>query len=351
MFPPLIFVLSLEGGVTLKAWVVNEEHSLRFENIPVRNLSENEILVKIKASGINNRDKSIRYGRYSRSFEPPIILGGDIAGVVQEVGVNVKGVKPTDKVLLFPILGCGKCRYCKMDELNYCKDYQSLIGGMAEYKIVPVSCAVKIPEYFSYEEAAALPIAYLTAWNMMFKKASLKPKETVLIWGASGGVGIAGIQFAMPYTNNIIAISRNQSKRKKLLDLGVPYVIDSLNEDIFETVMEITNGEGVDIIFDPIGGNAWEKNMLLLKNGGRHVNCGRSSGGEAKINIQQLFQKQISILGAKTGTKKDLQYIMEFLERFNFKPIIDKTYPFSEANKAMKYFEEGNHFGKVIIKN
>lgn len=337
----------------MKAWVLNEfagPKSLNLEEINTTELNATEVRIQIKACGLNNKDIYISKGVYFRSMSPPLVLGSDIAGVVLEVGEEVSNFSSGDRVVISPIIGCGDCQNCLNEEENKCNRYVSTLGGLAEEIVISQSQLIKIPDHFDYAAAAALPIAYLTAWNMLYNKAKVTNKDTVLFWGGTSGVGTAGI---LLFNNNLqtIAIAGSKEKVVKLKSLGIERVINYKEEDVYERVMELTNGEGVDVIFDPVGKAAWSKNLDLLKNNGRHVNCARNSGAEATIDLGKLFAKQIAIYGAKSGTKSDLQNVINHLERINKKPIIDKTFFFKQAKDALHYLENERQLGKVVVIN
>ncbi|MDM5334162.1 alcohol dehydrogenase catalytic domain-containing protein [Ureibacillus composti] len=323
---------------------------MELQDVSSTKLKKSEVRIQIKACGLNNKDLFISKGVYFRTMSPPLILGSDIAGVVLEVGEEVSNFSSGDRVVISPIIGCGDCQHCLNEEENKCIRYVSTLGGLAEEVVISQSQLIKIPEHFDYADAAALPIAYLTAWNMLYNKAKVTDKDTVLFWGGTSGVGTAGILLFNQYQNTI-AIAGSEEKVQKLKSLGVKHVINYKNEDVYERVMALTKDEGVDVIFDPVGKAAWSKNLDMLKNNGRHVNCARSSGAEATIDLGKLFAKQIAIYGAKSGTKKDLQNIIHHLERINKKPIIDKTFSFHQAKEALHYLEHERQLGKVVVTN
>lgn len=319
-----------------------------FKDIPHRSINEDEVRIKVKACGINNKDLFIAKGVYYRSIPTPVILGSDIAGIIVEVGSNVTAFEVSDRVVIAPILGCGKCNYCIEGSENKCDSYTSISGGFSEEKIVNAENIIKIPESFSYIEAAALPIAYLTAWNMLYEKVQVKDMDTVLFWGASSGVGTAGILLLNNY-DQTIAIAGDERKILKLKAMGITKVINYKTDNVYKKVMAYTENKGVDVIFDPVGAAAWEENFRILKNNGKHVNCARNTGSMVSIDLGLLFSKQLTIYGAKSGTKKNLEMILDHLMIINKKPIIEKVFPLSEAKKAMFYMESNEHFGKVII--
>jgi len=323
---------------------------MKLQDVPSAKIKMSEVRIQIKACGLNNKDLFISKGVYFRTMSPPLTLGSDIAGIVVEIGQEVTNFKIGDRVVVSPIIGCGDCEQCLREEENKCNRYESALGGLAEEFVISQNQLLKIPDNFDYADAAALPIAYLTAWNMLYNKAKVTKKDTVLFWGGTSGVGTAGILLFNQYQNTI-AIAGSEEKVEKLKSLGVKHVINYKNEDVYERVMALTKDEGVDVIFDPVGKAAWSKNLDLLKNNGRHVNCARSSGAEATIDLGKLFAKQIAIYGAKSGTKKDLQNVMDHLERIHKKPIIDKTFSFHQAKEALHYLEHDRQLGKVVVTN
>lgn len=337
----------------MKAWVVNEfknKENLELENIDLGELTDNQVLINIKACGINNKDIFIRKGIYFRKLDTPLILGSDIAGIISKVGKDVKEFKVNNRVLISPISGCSNCEYCLKGEENKCSQYDSILGGFAEQIIVDKKQLVQIPESMTFIEAASLPISYLTAWNMLYIKAEVKQTDHVLFWGGSSGVGTAGI-LLFNNLENTIAIAGSEEKLKKLREIGITKVINYKKDNVFDKIMFYTDGAGIDVIFDPVGKAAWKDNLRALKNNGRHVNCARNTGSEVQIDLSLLFSKQISLFGAKSGSKKDLIDIVNYLDKNNLTPIIDKTFTFEEAETALQYMDSGEHFGKVILTN
>ncbi len=326
---------------------------LVLEEIAEPRANATEVLVKVKACALNHLDIWTRKGLPNVRIPLPIIPGSDISGEIAEAGNLVKDFRKGDPVIVSPGISCGGCYFCVNGEENLCRDYKifgyMIDGGYAEYVCVPERNLVHKPENISYEEAAAIPLVSLTAWNMLVKKAKIKPGELVLVIGAGSGVGSVAIQIAKILGGIVIATAGSDEKLEKAASLGAQYLINHSKQDIYEEVKRITNKRGVDIIFEHAGEAVWEKCIMSLAIKGRLITCGATTGHLGKTDIRYLFSRQLSIIGSYMGTKADLMESLEFYKRGLLKAIVDRTFSLSEAAHAHRYLEDRNHFGKVIL--
>lgn len=337
----------------MKAWIVECSEgidAMKLVEYKPTDLESHHLRIRIKACGLNNRDIFIAEGKYYRPITLPCILGSDIAGEVIEVGANVTQFSVGSRVLIYPIIGCGSCEKCADGLDNECATYDSMLGGLASEVVVNASQCVVLPDYFTYEDAAAMPIAYLTAWNMLYSKAKVKGYETILFWGATSGVGTAGLLLFNKPAQSILVVG-SEEKANLLRAQGFLNILNYHDANFEKRLMAFTNGEGVDVIFDPVGAAAWQNNLDYLKNNGVHINCARNTGALVQIDLAKLFSKQIAIYGAKTGSRHDLFSVLNKLIEHNNKPIIDKVFAFSEAKDALNYLKTSKQIGKVVIKH
>jgi NADPH:quinone reductase-like Zn-dependent oxidoreductase len=283
----------------------------------------------------------------------PHILGSDIAGEVAAVGSLCWRVKPGERVLLAPALSCRQCAKCMEGRDNECTRYTILgtltDGGNAEMIAVPEYAVIPIPENLRFEEAAAAPLVFLTAWHMLFTRAGLKAGEDVLVLSASSGVGSAAIQLAKLFHCRVIATAGGDAKMQLARRLGADHVIDHYAQDIASEVKRITNRRGVDVVLEHVGTATWQHSMHSLAPAGRLVTCGATTGYDARIDLRFLFNRQQSVLGSFMGTMGELHEVLKFVFRKLVKPVIDTVYPLAEIRTAHERMENKEQFGKIVV--
>ncbi len=284
----------------------------------------------------------------------PHISGSDISGEVVKVGSLVKNHIPGDQVLIAPGVSDGTCEYCTSGWDSLCDNYKILgyeiQGGYAEYVSVPGANILSIPDNLSFEQAAAVPLVFLTAWHMLTTRAHLTAGETVLVWGAGSGVGSAAIQVAKLLGAKVIATAGTNEKLEKARKLGADWVVNHHDQDVPAEVKRVTNGKKANVVFDHVGQATWEKSMRSMAPAGRLVNCGVTSGGRAEIDIRYIFVRQFSLMGSYMGGKGELLKVLTFFEDGNLKPVVDSVFPLREASAAQTRMEKSEHFGKIVLK-
>ncbi len=317
-------------------------------------ISPYEVLVRVKACALNHLDIWVRQGLPGIEISMPHILGSDIAGEVAEVGMEVKNFRPGDKVLIAPGVRCRKCVYCITNNDSMCNSFKimgfQVQGGYAEFARAHVDNIIPISHKLSFEEWAAIPLVFLTAWHMLITRGQLKPGENVLIHAAGSGIGSAAIQIARLAGARVITTARGKEKLEKAKQLGADEIIDYSKEDYKERVLSITNNKGVDLVFEHIGPDTWEKNLQSLAKGGRMVVCGATSGPKVTMEIRFLFMKQHAILGCYMGSKKELLDVLNLVELGKLRPVIDSTFPLKEAAAAQQKMLNRENFGKIVLK-
>ena len=326
---------------------------LRYTDVPEPSTGPNDVLVRVRACALNHLDLWIRRGLPGISVPLPHILGSDIAGEIASVGTEASGLQTGEKVLLSPGISCGHCAPCAAGKESQCREYTLLgylaAGGYAEYVKAPALNAIPMPAKLSFEEAAAVPLVFLTAWHMLITRANLKPGEEVLVLGAGSGVGSAAIQIAKVAGARVIATAGSEEKLAKARELGAEETILHSKHDIAKEVKRLTNHRGVDVVFEHVGEATWEKSIRSLAVGGRLVTCGATTGHEGKIDIRYLFTRQLSILGSYMGGKAELLSVLELVGRGALKPVIDKILPLAEAAEAHRRLESREQFGKIVL--
>jgi len=337
----------------VKAVTIHEHggpDKLVYEDIEDPKPSKDEVLVKIKACGVNHLDIWVRQGLAGKSLQFPHILGCDITG---EITSKNRSFALGSRVMVYSGLSCGKCSYCKSGRENLCAKFtiiggfSNVQGGYAEYVSVRLRNIVKIPAWFSFEEAACLGVSYLTAWNML-KSTSVGKGSTVLVYGAGSGVGSATIQLAKAKGAKVITTVSDEAKIGLAGKLGASHVINRTRQDIATEVMAITSG-GVDAVIDHVGASTWMTSLKCLKLGGKMAVCGATSGEVANIEIRTLYNKQASIIGAYLGAKKELVEMMRFMQTNKIRPVIDSKIDLRKAAYAHERMEKNQHFGKIVL--
>lgn len=339
----------------MKAAVFHEHGDtqvLRVEDLPQPTPGPTEVVLKVHACGINRLDIYSRTGR-TKIAPMPHISGSEVAGEIVAVGDTVRGLTVGQAVAVAPYLFCGQCEFCRSGEETICLkgDIVGLgsQGGYAEYMLAPASSIVPLPEGVDAVSAAAVGLAAITAWHMLTKKAPLQPGQDILIQAGGSGVGSAAIQIAKLAGARVITTVGNEEKRAKALELGADDVINYREHDFFQEVRRLTNKRGVDVVFEHIGPETWEKSVACLARGGRLVTCGATTGNESKVNIWSLFAKEQTLLGSYGGTRQDLADVLKLVARLKFLPVVDSTYPLERIGEAQQRLERRESFGKLIV--
>ncbi|MBZ5514862.1 MAG: zinc-binding dehydrogenase [Acidobacteriia bacterium] len=327
---------------------------LKYEDAPDPKIQANEVLVKVKACALNHLDIWLRGGVRRWQLSMPHIVGSDISGEVAEVGALVTRVKPGDRVLLSPGISCGQCEACFKGLDSACRSYTlfgvMVDGGYAEYVKSPEMNVIPIPGDLSFDEAAAVPLVFVTAWHMLFTRAGLKPGEEVLVIGAGSGVGIAAIQICKLAGARVIATAGADWKLEKARGLGADEVINHSKQSIADEVKRLTARRGVDVVFEHVGAAVWEDCFESLATYGRLVTCGTTSGPEVKLNLQVLYGRQRSILGSFMGGKGELLEALKLIGQRRLKAVIDSALPLADARAAQEKMEGRNFFGKILLR-
>ena len=330
---------------------------LVYDDFPKPEITQNQVLVKVKAVALNHLDLFVREGVPGLQLKMPHILGSDISGEVSELGSAVtNGLQPGQRVIIDPSLYCNECEACILGEHSLCNDYgiigEHTRGGYAEFVAVDAKNVIPIPDEVTLDfiQAAAVPLTFMTAWRMLITRAELDMGEDVLITGIGGGVALAALQIAKLLRARVFVTSSSDDKLEKAQTLGADFGINYLvHPDYDKEVWSKTGKRGVDVVIDSAGQATWAKSMRSLKKGGRLVTCGATTGPIAETNINLLFWKQLDLLGSTMGSRSELTEVLKLVWRGELQPIVDRTYPLSEAQTAHKVLEEGEQFGKLVL--
>jgi NADPH:quinone reductase-like Zn-dependent oxidoreductase len=325
---------------------------LEYRDVPDPGIQPDEVLIEVKACGVNHLDLWVRQG-LRLEMPMPHILGNDIVGLAAQVGSVVRHVKPGDRVLVLPTLSCGACLACLSGDDNLCRDYDVIgrgrNGGYAEQVAVPGANCLPYPENLSWEEAAAVPLVFLTAWHMLIGRANLRPGEDVLVIGAGSGVGSAAIQIARLIGARVIATAGGEAKLERARALGAHEVIDHRTQDIGTETRRLTGKKGVEVVFEHVGGPVIEQAIAALARNGRLVTCGATAGNKVTLDVNLLFGRHLSVMGSWMGRRAELVEALKFVRDGRLKPVVDSVMPLKEARRAHERIEAREHFGKIVL--
>lgn len=343
--------------------------ALRYGERPDPAPGPGEALVALRAAGLNHIDLWVREGSIAPDLPLPHVPGCEGAGTLVALGppapapapdlVDSSGAAwdpvPGDRVLVSPGIPCGVCFACREGQDGFCRSMKTVgvhrSGTFAERIAVPVGCLVPLPESrLSPVEWAALPLATTTAWHMLTTRARLAKGETVLVLGASSGVGSAAIQVAKHFGARVFAAAGSPAKCEKAEGLGAERCFSYREADPVEAVLAETEGRGVDVVVDPIGGETWVRAADALAPRGRLVFCAMTAGRNVEIDIRKLYTRQITLLGSYLGSRAELREVVRLAGQGALTPIVDSVRDLPLAKDAMAIMEARSHFGKIVVR-
>jgi NADPH:quinone reductase-like Zn-dependent oxidoreductase len=323
---------------------------------PDPEVAPGEVMLRVRASALNHLDLNMRSGRTYRG-PLPRIMGCDIAGEVVAISPDAQtDLKTGDRVLLNNRVMCGTCENCRLGLDQYCPNQKrmgvDLDGGHAEYVTAPAGNAHKIPDSMEFTEAAALPIVGHTAWHCLITQAQVRPWDDVLIQAAGSGVGSMGIQIAKMVGARVITTAGSEWKLEKARELGADEVINYREaSDFSRRVRELTDGKGVDLVFDCVGADVWEENLLCLKPGGRLVITGVTSGARANIDLSILQGRPLHLMGSGGRSQRTFADMMKVVSHGALHGIVGRVFPLQEVAQAHRSMEDRDFFGKLVIES
>jgi NADPH:quinone reductase-like Zn-dependent oxidoreductase len=325
-----------------------------YEDAPDPVAGPGEVRVRVRAVALNHLEAWAAKAPPGAKYDPPRILGADVAGEIDSVGPGVTHVKPGDAVMVQPGVSCGHCLFCLRGQDNRCPGYRLLgqgrDGGLAEYVVVPAVNVFPKPERLSFEEAASIPLVFVTAWHMLMDRAKLRRGDVVLVNGAGSGVGSAAIQIARLHgAGRIIATAGSAVKLEKARELGADDAIDYTNTKVDEEARRLTGGRGVDVVVEHVGGEIFEASVRALAPDGRLVTCGATAGPTATLNVTRFFLGHQTILGSFMGRKEELLEAMPYFASGQLRPVVDSVYPLSEIRAAVTRMLNREQFGKIVL--
>jgi alcohol dehydrogenase len=324
-----VMALRAHGGV----------EQLKLDHWPKPVPRPHEAIVEIKACGLNYMDVFVMHGMPDVPTEMPRIPGGDIAGIVKAVGAEVSPDWIGKRVVLFP-------RFPKGGVLG-----ENGNGGLCEFIAVDQKQLIAIPEGVSFDDAAALPIAYGTSHRMLFTRGKVKKGEKILILGASGGVGVSCVQFAKMAGLEVFACTSSQEKGRKLKELGADHIINYVeNPDFAKMVWAATGKTGVDVAVNFTGGDTWIPTQRCMAVNGRILTCGSTVGHLCEIDVRFVWYRETEIIGSRAYASADIVACLNYVGSGALRPIVEATLPLERAGEGIGLLENRQIFGKVIIR-
>ena len=310
---------------------------LRYEDAPDPEPGPDEVLIRLRAASLNRLDLWVRKGL--PSVPKPRILGADGAGTVEAVGSAANGFEVGERVVINPGIEHG-------DRISVIGEHMD--GTHAELIAVPATNVYPLPDEIPFEEAAAFPLVFETAYRMLVTRAGLREGEWVLVWGAGSGVGYAAFSIAKALGAHVIATSSSDEKLARAKELGADVTVNHTNGDVVATVKEATGG-GVDIVVEHVGEQTWKTSLQVARTGGRIAVCGATTGPNPPAQLHRIWWKQLTIVGSTMGTRTDFEAVYELVKSGRAKPIVDRVFPLDDARSAHERLESGEHFGKVVL--
>jgi NADPH:quinone reductase-like Zn-dependent oxidoreductase len=326
---------------------------LDYRDLPEPVPAAGEALVRVRACGINHLDLWVRGGLPGVVSAMPHVLGSDVVGEIAALGEGAEGLDVGAKTLVHPTISCGACDACAAGNDNLCVRYDVLgrrrDGGYAEYVAVPARNCLPYPERLTWEQAAAAPLVFLTAWHMLAGRARVRADEDVLVIGAGSGVGSAAIQVARFLGARVIATASGPEKLERARALGAAETIDHATENIAARVRELTRKKGVEVVVEHVGGRVFEAGVDSLAKNGRLVTCGATIGSKVSLDLNVLFGRHLALLGSWMGTRNEMLAVLAQLSGGVLHPVLDRSMPLAEARAAHERIESRGHFGKVVL--
>jgi NADPH:quinone reductase-like Zn-dependent oxidoreductase len=327
---------------------------LRLEDVEDPRPAADEVLLDIDACALNHLDVDVREGVSRFPVDVPFTLGIEVVGRIEEVGEGVDGWRIGERVMPYLMQTCALCRFCRTGRESLCTSPGfisfSTSGGYAEKLACKASQLIRVPDELTDDEAAALQIAFATAWHMLFTRGELRAGETVLVNAVGSGVGSAAVQLAHLAGATVIGTARTREKLARAGELGMDHGINYTEQDIVEEVMRLTDGRGVDLVYEHLGGEFFQKGLDSLSKDGRLVTCGAHAGEVVPFDIIPFFRTQKRIIGSFVYTREEVETVLELARRRKITPLVYATWPLAEAREAMEAMERREHFGKIVLR-
>jgi NADPH:quinone reductase-like Zn-dependent oxidoreductase len=327
---------------------------LQYESAPDPRAAQGEALIRVRACGINHVELDIRAGISRMPMGLPAILGLEFAGEVVALGEGTDGALGVGEKVVVPYtLPCLRCGYCQSGRDNLCERRQlhgvTRAGGYADLVTTDARFLMCLPSGLSFEDAAAGQVAFSTAWHVLLTRGKLAPGQTVLIQSGGSGVGSAGIQVAKFAGARVIATSSTDEKLQRIRELGADHALNHERADFMEEVLRLTDGRGVDLLMQHVGGDLFDRSLRCLRPDGIAVVVGGHAGEVVPLDIIPLFRRQLQIIGSSRATQREIETVLRLLAQGTFRPVIDRALDLREASSAHQLLAERKVFGKLVL--
>ena len=327
---------------------------LQVEELPDPKAGPGEVVVDVTATALNHLDVDVREGTSRFPVEPPHVPGVEPVGRISEIGDGVEGWQVGDRVAVYLIATCGSCSYCRTGRESLCEAPAWFVGmGSGGAYAEKVNCKpsqlIRIPDGLGDVEAAAGHIAFATAWHMLVNRARIQPGETVLINSVGSGIGSAAVQVAKHAGAFVIGNSSRDDKLEQAAALGLDVGINYTTHDVVEEVMKVTDGRGVDVVYEHVGGELFQKGLDSLTKDGRLVICGGHGGEVVPFDIIPFFRRQLSVIGSFVFTRAEVETCFRLIAQGALEPQIAATFPLEQVREATELLESRAFFGKIVL--
>jgi zinc-binding alcohol dehydrogenase/oxidoreductase len=308
-----------------------------------------EVRVRFRNMALNHLDVFITRGLPKRPL--PAILGSDGAGVVDAVGEGVQSVREADEVVLYPIVSCGHCAACRVGQEVHCPQMAILgehtDGTFQEQLVVPAGNCHPRPAHLSWEETAALPLAWLTAWRLLFTRGRLQSGDWLVLVGIGGGVATACLVLAKAHGLHVIATSRDEAKRQRALEFGADAAFSS--EGFSKAVQQATDGAGARAVVDTVGPATFDESIRSLAREGMILTVGATSGPKVDLLLPRMFFRHLALITSTMGNHSEFRAMLDDVNTYHLRPPVDRVFPLAEGRAAFAHLEAGEQFGKVVL--
>jgi NADPH:quinone reductase-like Zn-dependent oxidoreductase len=327
---------------------------LRLEDVSDPQPGPGEVLLEVLACALNHLDVDVREGTSRFPVETPFVLGIEVVGRIAAVGDGVEGWQAGDRVMPMLMAVCGECRFCRTGRESLCTSAGFISfassGGYAERLVCKANQLIAVPDELTDEAAAALQIAFGTAWHMLFERGRLTIGETVMINSVGSGIGSAAVQLAHLAGATVIGNASADEKLARAAELGMDHGINHATQDVVAEVMRLTGDRGVDLVYEHVGGTLFQQGLDSLGKDGRMVICGGHSGEVVPFDIIPFFRMQRSVIGSFCYVRSEVEACLELARQGKIVPLVHQVFPLSEAREAMALMERREHFGKIVLK-
>lgn len=323
-------------------------------DLPDPEISGSEALIEVRAAAVNHLDVFLRRGLPGLRLHLPHIPGSDAAGIVRAVGPQAEEALVIGaRVVVNPGISCGHCEFCSEGLGGACRTFKVVgehtDGTYAQLLKVPATNLLPLPDSMTFEDAAAAPLVFMTAWSMLIGKGQIRPGEDVLVLAAGSGVGTAAIQIAKLAGCRVFAAAGSDEKLAHARELGADVLINYRNEEFDRVVRQKTGNRGVDAVVDHVGADTWVRSLKAARKGGRILTCGATSGYAPQTDLRHIFYRQLRVIGSTMGSPSDFASVMRCVFRGQLRPVVDSVLPLKDAAEAHRRLEARNVFGKIVL--